>query len=130
MPAATMWPIPTYGALSLAHAGDDRQLAANICGSLSHLAHHTGQPDRALAFAAQGHKRLHGSAAHPAIRARLLAMQARGYAALGQDRACEQHLRRAEQALATGPAEAPSPWVSPFDDASLAAEAARCFTKL
>jgi transcriptional regulator with XRE-family HTH domain len=117
-------------ALSLAHAGQDHQLGAHIFGSLSHLAHHTGQPKQAVAYAVEGHKRLGSGTPLPAAEARLLAMQARGYAALGEDAACDQQLRKAERVLSGGPDETPSPWVSPFDDASLAAEAARCFHRL
>jgi tetratricopeptide (TPR) repeat protein len=114
----------------LAHAGQDHQLGAHIFGSLSHLAHHTGQAKQAVAYAIEGHKRLRAGAPHPAVEARLLAMQARGYAALGEDAACGQQLRKAEKVLAGAPDEGPSPWVSPFDHASLAAEAARCFRRL
>ena len=117
-------------ALSLAHAGRDHQLGAHIFGSLSHLAHHTGQPKRAVAYAVEGHKRLLAGAPHPAVEARLTAMQARGNAALGEDAACGQQLRRAERVISGGSDETPSPWVSPFDHASLAAEAARCFQRL
>jgi hypothetical protein len=117
-------------ALGLAHAGGDHQLGANILGSLSHLAHHTGQAEQAVAYAAQGHRRLQAGAPHPAVEARLLAMQARGYAALNQDEACGQRLRQAERVLAGASDEVPSPWVSHFDEASLAAEAARCFKRL
>lgn len=117
-------------ALGLAHAGQDHQLGANIFGSLSHLAHHTGQAKQAVAYAVEGHKRLRAGAPHPAVEARLLAMQARGYAALGEDAACGQQLRKAEKVLTGAPDDAPSPWVSPFDHASLAAEAARCFSRL
>lgn len=117
-------------ALGLAHAGHDHQLGASILGSLSHLAHHTGQAEQAVAYAAQGHERLLTGAPYPAVEAKLLAMQARGYAALNQDEACGQRLRQAERILASEPDEVPSPWVSHFDEASLAAEAARCLKKL
>ena len=117
-------------ALGLAHAGQDHQLGAHVLGSLSHLAHHAGQPEQAVRYAVQGHQRLGVGAPHPAVEARLLAMQARGYAASNQDQACGQQLRRAERVLASAPDEAPSPWVSHFGQASLAAEAARCFRTL
>jgi tetratricopeptide (TPR) repeat protein len=117
-------------ALGLAHAGQDHQLGASIFGSLSHLAHHTGHAEHAVAYATRGHERLQTGAPYPAVAAKLLAMQARGYAALHQDEACGQRLRQAERILADAPDEMPSPWVSHFDEASLAAEAARCFKRL
>ncbi len=113
-------------ALGMAQIGQDSQLGADICGSLSHLAHHTGRPDRAFAYARQGHEQLKSGPSHPGLEARLLAMQARGHAAARDHDGCIQHLHRAERVLATTPAEAPSPWASSFDEASLAAEAARC----
>jgi ATP/maltotriose-dependent transcriptional regulator MalT len=57
-------------------------------------------------------------------------MQARGHAALGQDDPCREQLRQAERVLGSAVAGHVSPWVSHFDEASLAAEAARCFGRL
>jgi hypothetical protein len=117
-------------ALSMAQAGRDHQVGAHVLGSLSHLAHHAKQPKRALAYARRGHERLAVGRPHPKVEARLLAMQARAHATEGEQEHCIQRLRQAERALATAPGEALSPWVSPFDEASLAMEAARCFWEL
>ncbi len=117
-------------ALCMAQGGQDHQLGAHIFASLSHLAHHTRRPEKAIAYAQQGHERLSAGQPHPGVEARLLAMQARGHAAMRQGDQCTMQLRRAERVLADAPQETPSPWVSHFDEASLAAEAARCFRQL
>ena len=57
-------------------------------------------------------------------------MRARAYAADGDHDRCIEQLRAAERALAATPAAVPSPWASTFDEASLAAEAARCLQQL
>jgi len=63
----------------------------------------------------------------------LLALEARGFAGQEQqDRAkCVKLLLNAEKALEASPAaEAASPWVSHYDEGSLASEAARCMRQL
>jgi transcriptional regulator with XRE-family HTH domain len=117
-------------ALGMAQVGQDHQLGAAIYCSLSHLAHHNRQPEKAIGYAGQGHARLQAGRPHPGIEARLLAMQARGHAALRDQDRCAQQLRQAEQALKGQHHDLPSPWVSTFDEASLATEAARCFQQL
>jgi ATP/maltotriose-dependent transcriptional regulator MalT len=57
-------------------------------------------------------------------------MQARGFAALRRVEECSALLREAEQALTATPDEERSQWVSHFDEASFASEAARCFREL
>lgn len=117
-------------ALGMARVGRDHQVGAHVLGSLSHLAHHTKRPEQAIAYARQGQERLTAGQPHPGVAARLLAMQARAHAISREHDHCLQQLRQAERVLATSPSEAPSPWVSTFDEASLAAEAARCFWQL
>jgi transcriptional regulator with XRE-family HTH domain len=118
--------------LALAGVGGDRQLSAHVLGSMSHLASHLDQPDEAIALARQGQAVLRAGSAHPGLQARLLALEARGFA--GQDSAgvaeCVQLLVRAEKALGSPAAEPSSPWVSNFDEGSLASEAARCMRQL
>ena len=119
-------------ALDLAKAGRDVQLSAHILASMSHLALHQGQPREAIHLARQGHEALGAAPRDPALNARLLAMEARGLAALPQPEpaACGQALARAERALDQEPAGQLSPWVSGFDEGSLASEAARCLYQL
>jgi hypothetical protein len=114
----------------MAQVGQDHQLGANVYCSLSHLAHHNRQAEKAIAYARKGHARLQIGRPHPGVEARLLAMQARGHAALRDQDRCIEQLRQAERALTGQHHEAPSPWVSTFDEASLATEAARCFRQL
>jgi transcriptional regulator with XRE-family HTH domain len=116
--------------LDLVTIGGDRQLGAHILGSMSHLAHHGGQPEKAMQLARRGHKALHGGPPQPQLQARLLTMHARGSAALGHREDCTRLLIQAEKTLDAAPAERPSPWVSHFDEASLASETARCMRHL
>jgi 8-oxo-dGTP pyrophosphatase MutT (NUDIX family)/transcriptional regulator with XRE-family HTH domain len=117
-------------ALSLAALAGDRQLGAQVHTSLSNLAHHLGEPEQAMAFARSGQAQLADRPGNPELAARLLAMEARSLAALGRAADCANTLLRAEQALGGTFSEEPSPWVSRFDEASLASEAARCLRQL
>ncbi|MFI0368851.1 helix-turn-helix domain-containing protein [Actinomadura sp. 1N219] len=116
--------------LDLAQMGGDPQLSAHVYASLSHLSLHLEEPDDAISLARQGHTVLVKAPPAPALSARLYAMEARGLAVRAEDAACSDALKRAERALARAPAEAPSPWVSPFDTGSLASETARCMRQL
>ncbi len=98
---------------------------------MSHLALHQGQPEQAIRFARQGQEAL-GAIHATGLAARLLAMEARGLASLPQPEpaACSRALLQAEQTLDEEPGEQPSPWISRFDEGSLASEAARCLRQL
>lgn len=115
-----------WRSLDLVKVGGDRQLGAHILGSMSHLARHCGQPQKAIQLARRGQRALHGGPAQPPLQARLLAMHARGFAALGHREDCTRLLIQAENALDAAHTEQPSPWVSQFDEGSLASETARC----
>ena len=117
-------------AFDLVEIGGDHQLGAYILASLSHLAHHLGQPDKALQLALRGSRTLRNGPPQPELDARLLAMQARGCAAHRESARCTQLLAQAETVLSGSHAEAPSPWISRFDEGSLASEAARCMRQL
>jgi hypothetical protein len=99
---------------------------------MSHLASHLDQPDEAIQLARQGQAVLRGGSPNPSLQARLLALEARGVA--GQHNtdatACVQLLKHAERTLETSPTEPSSPWVSHFDEGSLASETARCMRQL
>jgi tetratricopeptide (TPR) repeat protein len=116
--------------LDLVKIGGDRQLGVHVLASQSHLAHHLGQPTEAITLAQRGRDSLAGGPSHPELEARLLAMQARGFAALRRPDECTPLLHQAERVLARPHAEEPSPWVSRFDEGSLASEAARCLRQL
>jgi tetratricopeptide (TPR) repeat protein len=118
--------------LALVQVGGDYQLSAHVLGSMSHLASHLDQPDEAIELARQGQAVLRTESACPGLEARLLALEARGFA--GQDNKdtseCVKLLLRAEKALENTLAEPVSPWVSHFDEGSLASEATRCMRQL
>jgi tetratricopeptide (TPR) repeat protein len=116
--------------LDLVKVGGDRQLGVHVLASMSHLAHHVGRPDEAITYAQRGRDSLSSGPPQPELEARLLAMQARGFAALRRADDCTQLLHQAERVLTLPHAEQPSPWVSRFDEASLASEAARCLRQL
>ncbi|HEV2375992.1 MAG TPA: helix-turn-helix transcriptional regulator [Streptosporangiaceae bacterium] len=120
-----------HRSFGLATAGGDHQLTAHVLGSMSHLALHRDEPARAISLARQGQEVLAQAPPNPGLGARLLALEARGLAALPQPEpaACARVLLRAEQALDQDHTE-PSPWTSRFDEGSLASEAARSLRQL
>ncbi len=117
-------------AFALVKLSDDVQLGAHILASMSHLAHHRNQPETAIAFAQRGREALGCHAPHPELQAQLLAMQAQGHATMLKPGECTRLLVEAERALEEKHAEQASEWVSPFDEGSLASEAARCMHQL
>ena len=117
-------------ALDLARIGGDKELWAHILASLSHLASHMHRPDEAIRLARAGQTALPQRSRPPELEARLLAMEARGFAALGDGAETTQILGRAEAALHRAYCAEPSQWISRFDDGSLATEAARCMQRL
>jgi hypothetical protein len=116
--------------LDLVKVGGDRQLGVHLLASMSHLAHHRGKPADAIQLARRGREALSRGPRQPELEAQLLAMQARGFAALRRAEDCTQLLLQAERMLTVAPAEERSPWVSHFDEGSLASEAARCLRQL
>lgn len=119
-----------HHALRFASATDDLELTAHVHASHSHLAQHLDRPRDALRFAHAGRAILRRRDHHPALAARLHAMEARALAALRRRADCAQALLTAEKALDRIPHRSPSPWVSPFDHASLAAETSQCMQQL
>lgn len=115
-------------ALRLAAMTDDFALEANILASMSHLADALGRAGEAVGRAEAG-LRLLTHAGCSAVMARLHGLEARGHAALGDSAGCRAALRQAEEALCRSEAD-PSPWASPFDEASLAGEAATAMRAL
>jgi tetratricopeptide (TPR) repeat protein len=117
-------------AFALARLSDDAALGAHILASMSHLAHHRHQPQEAIQLAQRGREVLSGYPPQPELQARMLAMQARGHAAMGQPRECTGLLFEAEATLEGRQTGQTSPWVRRFDEGSLACEAARCMQAL
>ncbi len=117
-------------ALDLVRIRGDVQLSAHILGSLSHLAHQQGQPVEAIRLARAGRQTLGRDYRRSQLASRLLALEARGYAAERDVDRCTTLLRQAEGVLGKSTTDALSPWVSQFDEGSLANEAAHCFLAL
>ncbi|MFG1742309.1 helix-turn-helix domain-containing protein [Micromonospora chalcea] len=116
-------------ALALAVDSRDALLVAQVHGSLSHLACHGGNAEAAISHARDGLGAIAQEDAGALIRARLLALQARGLAAAGLTADCHASLHRAEAAFAEA-APPPTEWLSPFDRTSFEIESARCLLRL
>lgn len=116
--------------LALVRAAGDRCVRAHVLGSMSHLEERLGQPEQAARLAQSGRDALAGGPRSPGLEARLYAMEARARAAVSDTAGCLELLAAAEGALAVPEDEAPSLWVSIFDEASLACEATRCMLRL
>ncbi|MFF4814769.1 helix-turn-helix transcriptional regulator [Kitasatospora sp. NPDC001309] len=110
-------------AFALAQAADDPLLAANIAASTSHLALHSGDPVRASHWASVGIDLARRGPHLPGLTSRLHTMLARSLAASDQFGSAVRSLDRAGAALADR-AEIAHPWLSPFDQATLASESA------
>ena len=117
-------------ALRFASATNDVELAAHVHASLSHLVQQLDCPRDGLRLAQAGRAILRRRDHHPALTARLLTMEARALATLRRRADCGRALMTAERALDRVHPDEPSPWVSPFDHASLAAEASVCMQQL
>ncbi|WP_343444544.1 helix-turn-helix transcriptional regulator [Micromonospora schwarzwaldensis] len=116
-------------ALALAVDSGDHLLVGQIQGSLSHLASHDGNAEAALSHAVAGLHEIADKEGGTRVRARLFALQARGFAASGRATDCHSSLPLAETALAQV-AASPAAWLSPFDHISLDIERARCLLRL
>lgn len=117
-------------ALDLVSVGGDRQVRAHILASIAHLAHHLGEPGRALRASRDGLTVLVPGPRDPDLEAHLLALKARGHAALGEPGEAVLCLELAEKALGASRDEPRSEWVSVFDEGALASDAARCMRQL
>ncbi|ADP78953.1 helix-turn-helix transcriptional regulator [Pseudofrankia inefficax] len=116
-------------AFGLATAAGDQALSAQTLVSQSQLALENDRPDDAVRLAMAGLALTPDDPQCGALRSRLHVMTARGNALAGSSAASLAALRDAEQELAraipTG-----DEWLSPFDEAALAAEAAICLRDL
>ena len=117
-------------ALQFTSMSDDVELTAHVHASLSHLAMQQDRPRDALQRAQAALSLLNRHPHHPVLAARLHAMQARALACLRRRADCARAVHKAETALDRPAPDARSPWVSPFDHGSLAAEACQAFETL
>lgn len=115
--------------LRLAQAAGDRTLSARVMASLSHQANYLGrfQVAAQLARAAQEGAR---TTASPAAMSMFLAMEARAMAGAGDQRLASTALKEAEAFFARSEQVSEPSWISYFDAAELAGEAAHCFRDL
>ena len=117
-------------ASDLAAVSGDRLVTAQSQASRGHLARHTGDPAGAVRASRDGLAVLADGPRCAPLEARLHAIAARGFAGLGDADEVTAHLGRAEQALAAADGEPVSPWVSTFDEGTLASETAQCLHQL
>jgi hypothetical protein len=96
---------------------------------MSHLAIFAGQGEEASRLARAGLVGLFGSE-DPAVRMRLLAMEARGHALIGDSRGCASDLSGAETALEQARSDSEPGWARFLDLAFLAGEMSQCFSDL
>jgi tetratricopeptide (TPR) repeat protein len=113
-------------ALRLAQDGDDRRLAGSILSAMSHQATFLGRYTQAATLARAARMGISGVAT-PTLLAQFHAMEARALARIGDARACEQALTEATRALERRNSGDEPEWITYFDEAELAAEAAHCF---
>jgi tetratricopeptide (TPR) repeat protein len=113
-------------ALRLAQDANDRQLAGSILSAMSHQATFLGRYTQAATLARAALMGI-SPVATPTLRAQFHAMEARALARTGDVTACEAALNAATKALESRNSEDEPEWISYFDEAELAAEAAHCF---
>ncbi|MEU5955492.1 hypothetical protein [Streptomyces sp. NPDC047525] len=113
-------------ALRLAQDANDRRLAGSILSAMSHQATFLGRFTQAATLARAALMGI-SPVATPTLRAQFHAMEARALARTGDVRACEAALTAATKALESRNHDDEPEWISYFDEAELAAEAAHCF---
>ncbi|WP_199824951.1 hypothetical protein [Streptomyces maremycinicus] len=113
-------------ALRLAQDANDRRLAGSILSAMSHQATFLGRYTQAGTLARAALMGI-SPVATPTLRAQFHAMDARALARTGDVAACEAALSAATKALESRNSEDEPEWISYFDEAELAAEAAHCF---
>ncbi len=94
------------------------------------MARCAGRPLDAVEAAVDGRAQLKHGSRLPDLEARLHALEARAQAVLGATDECARALAQAEDCMAQAPATIRSQWISHFDEASLANEAACCLRKV
>lgn len=113
-------------ALRLAQDGGDRRLAGSILSAMSHQATFLGNYTEAATLARAARMGISGVAT-PTLMAQFHAMEARALARTGDTRACEKALAEATRTLESRNSGDEPEWITYFDEAELAAEAAHCF---
>lgn len=116
-------------ALAMSRFAGDYGLSGEILAAMSQQAHYIAQASQAVdvARAAQAVAK---RAALPILMTECHVMEAHGYAAMSDARACGLALKRAESSYDRATATALPPWLEYFDEAYFAAKIAHCFRDL
>jgi hypothetical protein len=115
--------------LGLAHAADDPVETALTLSCMSFQAVHLSDGREAVALARAGLRSDQG-ALTPGASSMLHAIEGRGLALLGEERACAMALRAAEVDLDRSSADEEPAWLRYFDPAELTHHAAHCMRDL
>ncbi|WP_329364563.1 hypothetical protein OG896_11050 [Streptomyces sp. NBC_00669] len=113
-------------ALRFAQDSGDRRLAGSILSAMSHQATFLGHFTQAATLARAARMGISGVAT-PTLMAQFHAMEARALARTGDRHACELALAEAARHLDRRNDGDEPEWITYFDEAELAAEAAHCF---
>lgn len=116
-------------ALRLAQAADDRAYGAYVMANMACQAVYLGHGWEAVQLARAAQQGAGGALTHRA-QALVLAMEARGHAAMNNERACSEALRAAERSLEASDGDDDPGWCQYFDKAELAHEFAHCHRDL
>ncbi|MEV4544539.1 hypothetical protein [Micromonospora echinaurantiaca] len=115
-------------ALRLAKAADDRLYGAHLLANLATQAVYLGHAQEATRLAEAA---IDGAGRVPAgVRARLYTTAASAYGRLGEGRACQSALAKAERALDRATPDAGPRWVNYFSPAHFAGTALKCLSDL
>ena len=116
-------------ALRFAEEGGTRTFAANVVAAMSHLAVFAGHGEEAVRLAEAGLTGI-SRGENLAVRMRLLTMQARGRAMIGDSAGCTADLSAAEGALQETRSDTGADWARFLNWAYLAGEMSQCFRDL
>lgn len=119
-------------ALRLSQAAGDRAYGGYVlAASMSHLAAQLGNPREISQLARAAQEGARGRAT-PRAQSMFHAAEARGHALLGDRRAAQESVGRAEAELArcSPSSDEDPPWIAHFDEAYLADELAHCYRDL
>ncbi|MEU1282066.1 regulator [Streptomyces sp. NPDC005805] len=117
-------------ALRLAQAAGDRAYGSYVLVTMSRQAVYLGHGREAVQLTRVAQQGV-GSAAPPLVQALLHAAEARGHGVLGDARACNAALARAERALESArPGDDVPHWARAYDEAQLADEIGHCHRDL
>lgn len=115
--------------LAMAKFAGDPALAAEILAAMAQQCLYVAQPGRAVDLARTAQTAAQ-RAGIPVLMTECHMMEARGYAAQRQSRACAHALTRAKNSFGRRTDASTPPWLAYFDEAYLAAKIAHCFRDL